>query len=492
MLKIVVLNTSVKKVLPLIYSPALTSEDLVIFAEITDGLPKLYKYTKSEGQETLYDHKTSSGSLYKDSQILRLEDAMVVESFSDGIIFYDIGLNGNHPNLYRKILTSFFKIFGACEKIPKLSSIMEISFLGGTVSDYIIVGPDAGNIVELEINDGTGDSMEQDEGEIQDELATVEDTKESDIGKDETVGPSVETGIVRKSKRQKRGYTDEPLVETIVEQPEQVGASTETNEENAETAVAELEEEPGGSDQEDGNGALVVDDPLDAILELIRIRDDSLKYLGFDPRATRKRFLERNADMSENTMELITVFSAYAHIGNNITKLSNKRVDIKVSKEVASLVNRMGVQKKAEKSDSFTLPRLAIAFMPEYLIYRMYLTMGLQNLTTSTVPLEFKDLAFAGCSEIHGMPGYDLFWKEYSSLIVDPGNETDVEDKDFLSKLSKWKNVATTGYLGDTDIHDNVRHAMVRIPSSRKDAFNRITLNLTGYKNLFDAENPQP
>lgn len=227
---------------------------------------------------------------------------------------------------------------------------------------------------------------------------------------------------------------------------------------------------------------LIESNARDDIISLVRIIDPALKYLGFNPRYMRSVFCGRSNNIDVLTRDLILIFAGYCHVANNITKLSKKRVNIDVSRKVMSSITAIGIVKKATNKDHMTLPRIAIAFMPEYLIYRKFLVNNLQNQTEADIAVEYKDIIFHGCTEISGKTNYLQFHKEFSALIYKPDTETDLEDKTFLKNYNRWSKVTKSGYKSDTQIHQHMSNAINATGLTREAAYDLINANLTFYK----------
>lgn len=222
----------------------------------------------------------------------------------------------------------------------------------------------------------------------------------------------------------------------------------------------------------------------DAIIALIQSIDPAIKYLGFDAKRIRKQFLSTRPDNNVAARELILIFAGYAHVGNNSSKLNTKRVDLAISRSVMQQLTNMGVLKKASDPDTMTLARAGIAFMPDYLIYRKFLTADLQNQTDSAIEVIYKDICFYGCPEIRNRPGYAEFHKEFSSYIYKPGEEIALDDKKFLSNYKKWNKVAEKGYKNDKFIHSKMADAInVVTGTTPLQALELIVNNLQTYRN---------
>jgi hypothetical protein len=239
---------------------------------------------------------------------------------------------------------------------------------------------------------------------------------------------------------------------------------------------------PAGQGAEETIDTVIEGETSEKIIALIRIIDPALKYLGFSPRYTRKTLLSKSDNIKVSARDLILCFAGYAHIANNVTKLNSKRVDVGISQKVMKAITSMGVVKRAIRKDHLTLPRLAIAFMPEYLIFRKFLTNDLQDQTEAAIDTKLKDLAFYGCDAIRNIVGYTDFHKEFSALIYKPGTEISLDDKSFLTNYNRWNKVQSKGYSKDTQIHGIMEAALSLKDLSRMDALKQIETNLIFYK----------
>lgn len=219
------------------------------------------------------------------------------------------------------------------------------------------------------------------------------------------------------------------------------------------------------------------------IIDLIKQVDPSVKYLGFNAKFIRDAFLTKRPDNHVAARDLILIFTGYAHVGNNSSKLGSKRVNLDISRSLMSQLGNLEVVKRATDSRGMTLARAGIAFMPEYLIYRRFITKDLQDQTESTISVVYKDICFYGCDQIRGMPGYTDFHKEFSSFIYKPGKDTPLDDKDFLSSYKKWNKVSISGYKADSQIHSKMIAAIGLPPTTTQhDAINLIVNSMATYR----------
>jgi hypothetical protein len=209
-------------------------------------------------------------------------------------------------------------------------------------------------------------------------------------------------------------------------------------------------------------GAEIISDE-DKFLEMITLISDATVYEGFSPTKVRSNFIGSHPDVKNYTQNLSMIFIAYARIGNNIGKLNQKRVDPVKATELMRAVEALGMKKKAIKSDTLTLPRMAIAFMPEYLVFRKNLMKDLQIQADTTLNVVYQDVAFAGCDQISSMVGYTEFYDQFSRLITNNGKGVAADDKaekNHIAAQAGWRKVATTGYRQDSLVGSRMVTAM--------------------------------
>jgi hypothetical protein len=222
-------------------------------------------------------------------------------------------------------------------------------------------------------------------------------------------------------------------------------------------------------------------------MSLIQLVDPAIKYSGFDPKYTRRTLLSKYTEDNVAARNLILIFFAYSHIGNNISKLSEKRVNLVISGKVMKIVNDMDVKKVERKKEALTLPRVAIAFLPEYLYFRKYLTEELQDQTESSLNVHYKDVSFDGCPRINSMNGYSEFHKQMSNFIYKGKTEVAFDDKEFVQDYKRYQKIIRAGYAKDTEIHPKMNDAIDSAGINRRDAFDRIVLNIVDYRATISA-----
>lgn len=213
--------------------------------------------------------------------------------------------------------------------------------------------------------------------------------------------------------------------------------------------------------------------------ELIIIHDAS-QYDGFNPAKVRARFLNGRT-FNDATMKLIQSFIAYAAIGNNVRKLTIKRVDTNISQALMSTLGNFDIVKKAAQNDSLTLPRIAISFMPEYLIYRTGFHEGLQVQTESTIGVKYQDIVFYGYKSIRDISGYTDFHCEFSKFIYNPKSEEDLNIKKFEKDYARWNKVSSAGLRSDPKMTTRMAAAYSRNDDTPTAAFNAIKSNIKKY-----------
>jgi hypothetical protein len=228
----------------------------------------------------------------------------------------------------------------------------------------------------------------------------------------------------------------------------------------------------------------------DEVVSLIQDIDPDMKYEGFSPAKVRHAFLSRSTDPNNMNRDLQVCFMAYAHIGNNVSKLNTKRINLTTTKKVLSVVGAMGVAKKAGAANILTLPRLAISFMPQYVIFRKFLSLGLQHQTMSTIDVMYQDIVFSGCDTIRNMPGYSQFHIEFSGLIANGGKGVDYSKDENQKEYKRWNKISINGYASDTTIHADMTSAINSQTLTRTQASSLIKSQIIAYKILHAANPP--
>lgn len=202
-----------------------------------------------------------------------------------------------------------------------------------------------------------------------------------------------------------------------------------------------------------------VDDIAIANEDAMELTRDSMAliYEGFAPEKVRSSFIG-DADVNDDAIavkkakDLIKCLMAYASAGNNLRKLTERVTDIDRARGIVASITTAGVKQTASGPGDITLPRLAIAFMSVYLAYRYNARSILQNQTSSTIDVVFKDVAFCGHRGIYNMAGYTEFYQEFSMLIGPPDEEVAAgESKEDFDE--HWPLIAQEGYEKDTGMH---------------------------------------
>jgi len=226
----------------------------------------------------------------------------------------------------------------------------------------------------------------------------------------------------------------------------------------------------------------------DCAVEHTKLQSD-VAYEGFSLKKMRRNFFEKTAgkySVSEDFVSmkaLINCFTAYAAIGNNVAKLKHKRTDTTASQALMTTVSSYKVESKASSKDSLTLPRIAIAFMPQYYLYRKFILKEAQNQTSSVIEVVFKDQAFAGCQKISSLGGYQEYYEEFSQMISKenvgkPDAKKQKLDTDAIKERNnKWMAISKAGFDSDREIHDLMNTALNSV-NTREDAYNHILIGL--------------
>lgn len=190
--------------------------------------------------------------------------------------------------------------------------------------------------------------------------------------------------------------------------------------------------------------------------EFIKFISNATEYDGFNPKMMLKNLFKGATNEREKATIISLVLNAYIRIGNNMQKLSTKRVDQKVSREMMQFLSGIGVKRAASNADGITLARIAISMPGELLVMRRVLREDLQKQVESTLDVVYQDLAFQGVPEISIMAGYEKYAIDFSSLIYRKKNnskdEIGVSESDtaawneFMKSFTRWNGIAKAGY----------------------------------------------
>jgi hypothetical protein len=221
---------------------------------------------------------------------------------------------------------------------------------------------------------------------------------------------------------------------------------------------------------------------VDPIIHLLEIQE-AIVYDGFNPGKVRAAFIEGLED-DEAAVKLTKAFMAYAFIGNNANKLMKKRVDVTISTQLMEELSTFDIVKKAKYNYSATLPRLAISFMPEYLLYRKYIAVELQIQTEFTLSVHFLDIVFYGCPTIRKMPFYDNFHQEFSRLIYDLPSQKDkaIDEVKFAKDYARWNKVSANGFKADSKLAGRMEAALASADMSNTATLKKFAKNIKEYR----------
>lgn len=225
---------------------------------------------------------------------------------------------------------------------------------------------------------------------------------------------------------------------------------------------------------------------VESINALISIIIPAIKYEGFSPRLVREAFLVKRPDNNVSARDLIMAFAAYAHIGNNISKLTVRRVNHDIGKRLILAADGMGIAKKNRTRNGLTLPRIVISFMPEYLVFRKFLAGDLQSQTESILNTFYKDVCFHGCPAIRSMTGYKEYHIEFSSYINEEQKDVPINDEKFLKQYKRWTRVSIAGYGSDTPIHERMTTAISSSGFSKTQAVGFIVAGMAAYRTVVE------
>jgi hypothetical protein len=161
---------------------------------------------------------------------------------------------------------------------------------------------------------------------------------------------------------------------------------------------------------------------------------DALTYNGFSIDDVRKNVIVES-DGSFRTIEevrnfIIVSLISLAKAGNNLSKLTSKVKDKQVGLEVKKKIKEFGIKVKAKDPGTITLPRMAIAFLPTYILIRKKFKEHLQRQTASTLNIVYCDISLCGVEEIWNKTGYQDFYHSFSKLIGKKKKKDDDDDDD--------------------------------------------------------------
>lgn len=212
------------------------------------------------------------------------------------------------------------------------------------------------------------------------------------------------------------------------------------------------------------------------IADMISLLEQKIEYQGFKPSLTRRVVYDSYKSLGKDIFarELMLILVCYCTIGNNVSKLVTKRVDVDIGRKVMQRIEQHRIVKKAQDQKSLTLPRIAIAFMPELFIIRSYICEKLQSQTSSSIDVKYQDLSFSGCPDINQLTGYDTFNLEMSAMIYKAGQEVDIKDEKFLKDHMRWNKVSIKGYSSDKHMKKRMNMAIASANWDRSQAYNFI------------------
>lgn len=198
------------------------------------------------------------------------------------------------------------------------------------------------------------------------------------------------------------------------------------------------------------------------ILEEIKETEAACVYDGFNTEKIRKKFIGNFGDAETYAKSLIDCFIGYAHTAKNYDKLHKKRASSEQAVRLYRKIASMKVIINGElTNESLTLPRIAIAFMPEYLLWRRVLAKKLTS-HTDKISVDYQDIAFSGCESISSLTGYTDFNLSYSSKIKltvgEKGKRTygaDVNDEAFKKEIESWTEISRKGYVNEKESFKN-------------------------------------
>lgn len=185
---------------------------------------------------------------------------------------------------------------------------------------------------------------------------------------------------------------------------------------------------------------------------------DGLTYNGLDLNKIRKKIYSKDITVEESCDDVVCMLMAYMMIGNNTAKLTDKITSKSIGESIKLKLRSYDVRQRPSSSETLTLPRIAIAFLPAYFLLRSFAESKLQKQTSSTIDVRFMDVAFCGVPEIWNKEGYSLFYSEFNNLISDPEKNVEDDDQIMLNSHSltedqmSWVEIAANGYKTDVKV----------------------------------------
>jgi hypothetical protein len=195
-------------------------------------------------------------------------------------------------------------------------------------------------------------------------------------------------------------------------------------------------------------------DTDDDILKVV----DGLTYNGLDLNKIRKKILKKSESAVSLHDDVISMLLTYMMIGNNVRKLGEKITNKVIGDAVKIKLRAYEVKQKPVDSESITLPRIAIAFMPAYYLLRYLSESKLQKQTSSKIDVRFMDIVFCGVPEIFDKEGYKTYYSEFNKLIEKKDDRSEEDDPEPLNSdglteyQASWVEIALNGYKADVKV----------------------------------------
>lgn len=189
---------------------------------------------------------------------------------------------------------------------------------------------------------------------------------------------------------------------------------------------------------------------------LLRVLDDVLnatKYNGLDLSGIRKNLIKISSNIRERNARILIYLVIYARCGTNSSKLRDKIGNLDEGARYIRLLSGDQVKMKAEKSDTLTLPRIAIALLPVYLMIRKLKKDAFIKQVNVELDIAYHDIIFCGVERIREMSGYAQFYSQFSKLI---SNDKEYDEV----KQEEWIMVASNGYINDNVVHSLMETAI--------------------------------
>jgi hypothetical protein len=200
------------------------------------------------------------------------------------------------------------------------------------------------------------------------------------------------------------------------------------------------------------------------IINLIK----SLSYNGLDLKKIRSK-MDRD-DKEKAISDVMTCLISYMKVGNNPNKMNSTVVDKNVGNMALNVITNLGIMKRATDSETLTLPRIALAFLPSYLLLRKFSEDTLDFQIDVDLDVIYMDIAFCGVNSIWADDDYKEFYGRFNELIA-PKERANKrkrgDDGDAQRRETDWQEVASNGYRNDSMIHGIMNGALKKVQKGK-------------------------